>query len=313
MIDTLQKSVLEVPVDRPVEALTIALLRDVKHACAQLGAKFVLAGATARDILMWHLHDIRAPVATRDVDVAVCAVSWESHDALIELLVQTQRFRRHSKQQQKLLFKRSAEDYEGELDIVPFGQIEGPPGEIHWPPDGDIVMTVLGFQEAVDTAQPVSIGEGLVVPVVTLPAFVLLKLIAWKDRRLTKNTDSADLLFVLRHYIDAGNIERTYEQATDLLKAANFDVGLAAAGLLGRDVRGLAYPDTRAALHALLQSADAYEALRLDLQARAAMLLGGFINDSDALLAAFARELLTEENGSLNGTGPQVGSTGARA
>ncbi|MBM5656569.1 hypothetical protein GSH05_34835, partial [Burkholderia pseudomallei] len=154
-----------------------------------------LAGATARDILMWHLHDIRAPVATRDVDVAVCAVSWESHDALIELLVQTQRFRRHSKQQQKLLFKRSAEDYEGELDIVPFGQIEGPPGEIHWPPDGDIVMTVLGFQEAVDTAQPVSIGEGLVVPVVTLPAFVLLKLIAWKDRRLTKNTDSADLLF----------------------------------------------------------------------------------------------------------------------
>lgn len=267
MIDTLQKSVLEVPVDRPVEALTIALLRDVKHACAQLGAKFVLAGATARDILMWHLHDIRAPVATRDVDVAVCAVSWESHDALIELLVQTQRFRRHSKQQQKLLFKRSAEDYEGELDIVPFGQIEGPPGEIHWPPDGDIVMTVLGFQEAVDTAQPVSIGEGLVVPVVTLPAFVL------------------------RNYIDAGNIERTYEQATDLLKAANFDVGLAAAGLLGRDVRGLAYPDTRAALRALLQSADAYEALRLDLQARAAMLLGGFIDDSDALLAAFAREL----------------------
>ncbi|CFL54668.1 Uncharacterized protein conserved in bacteria [Burkholderia pseudomallei] len=153
----------------------------------------------------------------------------------------------------------------------------------------------------------------LVVPVVTLPAFVLLKLIAWKDRRLTKNTDSADLLFVLRNYIDAGNIERTYEQATDLLKAANFDVGLVAAGLLGRDVRGLAYPDTRAALRALLQSADAYEALRLDLQARAAMLLGGFIDDSDALLAAFARELLTEENGSRNGTGPQVGSTGARA
>lgn len=174
---------------------------------------------------MWHLHDIRAPVATRDVDVAVCAVSWESHDALIELLVQTQRFRRHSKQQ-KLLFKRSADDYESELDIVPFSQIEGPPGEIHWPPDGDIVMTVLGFQEAVDTAQPVSIGEGLVVPIVTLPAFVLLKLIAWKDRRLTKNTDSVDLLFVLRNYVDAGNIERTYEQATDLLTAANFDVSL---------------------------------------------------------------------------------------
>ena len=36
-------------------------------------------------------------------------------------------------------------------------------------------MTVLGFREAVDTAEPVDIGEDLVVPVVTLPAFVLLK------------------------------------------------------------------------------------------------------------------------------------------
>jgi len=61
-------------------------------------------------------------------------------------------------------------------------------------------MTVLGFQEAVDTAQLVEVGEGLVVPVVSIPAFVLLKLMAWKDRRIIKNTDASDLLFVLRNY-----------------------------------------------------------------------------------------------------------------
>lgn len=293
MTVTSQKNPLEVPAHRPMEALTIALLRDVKEACAELGAKFVLAGASARDILMWHLHGIRASVTTRDVDVAVCAVSWESHDALVKLLVQTERFRRHPKQQQKLLFKRSANDYESELDVVPFGQIERPPGKIHWPPEGDIVMTVLGFQEAVDTAQPVNIGEGLVVPVVTLHALVLLKLFAWYDRRLTKNTDATDLLFILRNYVDAGNIERTYEHAMDLLIAENFDVTLAAAGLLGRDVRDLQYPRTSAALRALLQSHDTYETLRQDLQARAAMQLGGFVDDSDALLAAFSKQLLT--------------------
>jgi predicted nucleotidyltransferase len=108
---------LNVPAERPVEPLTIALLRDVKDACAQLGTQFVLAGATARDILMWHLHDVKAPVATRDVDVAVCAVSWEFHDTLIDLLLQTKRFRRHPKQQQKFLFKRSPDDYEIELDV----------------------------------------------------------------------------------------------------------------------------------------------------------------------------------------------------
>src|ERR1700709_121193 len=95
MTDTLRKNMLEVPLERPVEAPTIALLCDVKDACAQLGAKFVLAGATARDILMWHLHDLKATVATRDVDVAVCAVSWEFHEALTELLVQPPRSSRH--------------------------------------------------------------------------------------------------------------------------------------------------------------------------------------------------------------------------
>lgn len=263
---------LKVPAERQVEPLTIALLRDVKDACAQLGTQFVLAGATARDILMWHLHDIKAPVATRDVDVAVCAVSWE---------------------QQKFLFKRSPDDYEIELDVVPFGQIEGPPGEIHWPPGGDIVMTVLGFQEAVDTAEPVDIGEDLVVPVVTLSAFVLLKLFAWKDRRLQKNTDAGDVLFVLRNYFQAGNIERTFEQALDLLEAAGSDPVLAAAGLLGRDVRNLAYPETQAALQALLQAPEDSERLRADLEARAATLLGGFVDDSDALLATFTKELLS--------------------
>jgi predicted nucleotidyltransferase len=289
---------LEVPVERPVEPLTIALLRDVKDACAQLDTQFVLAGATARDILTWHLHGIKAPVATRDVDVAVCTVSWEFHDMLIDLLLQTRRFRRHPKQQQKFLFKRSPDDYEIELDVVPFGQIEGPPGEIHWPPGGDIVMTVLGFQEAVDTAEPVNIGEDLVVPVVTLSAFALLKLFAWKDRRLQKNTDAGDILFVLRNYFQASNIERTFEKAQDLLEAVDSEPVLAAAGLLGRDVRNLAYPETQAALQALLQAPENAERLRADLEARAATLLGGFVDDSDALLATFTKELLSMDDGS---------------
>jgi predicted nucleotidyltransferase len=299
MTDTLQMQVPEVPAERPVEALTIALLREVKGACANVGARFVLAGATARDILMWHLHGIKAPVATRDVDVAVCAVSWEFHGALIELLVGTQHFRRHPRQQQKLLFKRDGDPYETELDVVPFGPIEGPPGEIRWPPGGDIVMTVLGFQEAVDTAQPINIGGELEVPVVTLPAFVLLKLFAWKDRRLDKNTDAGDLLFILRNYVEAGNIARVYEHAIDLLEAADFDVKVAAAGLLGREVRDMAYPDTRAAVRDLLQSPETRETLRLDLVARAATLVAGYIDDSDALLAAFATEFLS--NGLASG------------
>jgi predicted nucleotidyltransferase len=244
---------------------------------------------------MWHLHGIKAPVATRDVDVAVCAISWTFHEALIERLVQTKRFTRHSKQQQKLLFTRDGDRFESELDLVPFGAIETNHGEISWPPDGEIVMTVLGFQEAVDTAQSVKIGEGLEVPVVTLPAFVLLKLFAWKDRRLDKNTDAGDLLFVLRNYFEAGNAALVYEKAMHLLVEVDFEVKFAAAGLLARQVHDMAQPETRDALRAIFQSPELRETLRRDLQARAATLLTGFVDDGDALLDAFADGVLADE------------------
>ena len=115
-------------------------------------------------------------------------------------------------------------------------------------------MTVLGFQEAIDTAQRVEIGEGLLVPVVSIPAFVLLKLMAWRDRRTIKNTDASDLLFVLRNYFHAGNEERVYDEALDLLEACDFKVEIACAGLLARDARDVALAGTRDAVRALLQS-----------------------------------------------------------
>lgn len=40
----------------------------------------------------------------------------------------------------------------GEVDIVPFGEIEQDGSKIAWQPDGDIEMTVLGLAEALETA-----------------------------------------------------------------------------------------------------------------------------------------------------------------
>ncbi|MFT0172288.1 nucleotidyl transferase AbiEii/AbiGii toxin family protein [Paraburkholderia mimosarum] len=285
----------KVPAERPVHPLTIALLADVTHACETLGAQFVLAGASARDIQLWHIHGIKAPVATRDVDIAVCAVSWDVHHRLVETLLASGHFQRDAKAQQKLIFRREGDEFGVELDLVPFGPLEAPAGEIAWPPDGDTVMTVLGFQEAVDTAQLVEIGEGLVVPVVSIPAFVLLKLMAWKDRRTIKNTDASDLLFVLRNYFHAGNQERVYDEALDLLEACDFKVEIACAGLLARDACDVALAGTRDAVRALLQSDDTYATLQADLLARAAPLLfGEFVDDSDALLAAFAAQFMID-------------------
>jgi len=285
----------KVPAERPVDPLVVALLAAVKVTCAKTGTRFVLAGATARDIQFLHLHGVKAPTATRDVDVAVCAVSWEFHQRLIDALLATGDFTRDTKAQQKLIFRRKADAYGVQLDLVPFGPLEAPPGEISWPPDGQTVMNVLGFQEAIDTAQDIDIGEGVVVPVVTIPAFVLLKLMAWQDRRTKKNTDASDLLFVLRQYVNADNDVRLYEEGLDLLEACAFDPEIAAAGLLARDARDVAQPRTREAVRAIFMTPATLALLKNDLLARAATLaFGQVVDDYDKLLDAFAAQFIVD-------------------
>lgn len=295
MTDTSPILPLEVDERRPLEPAAVALLQAVGTACARLDAAFVVAGATARDILMWHVHGIRPVRATRDVDVAVCAVSWPFHERLVDALVATGQFTRAPKQQQKLLFDNGTRGFRTELDLVPFGPLETPPGEIAWPPAGEFVLNVLGFQEAVDTAQPVSVDARTVVPVASLPALALLKLLAWKDRRARQNSDAYDLLFLLRNFHDAGNRERVWEVAPDLLEAHAFQPGLAAAALLARDAKRIASPHTRDAVRALLSDEATYAALGQDLLARAfALLPGEFSDDADRYLDAFRNAFLVD-------------------
>ena len=295
MTDTSPTRPLEIDAHRPLEPAAVALLQAVGTACAQLDAAFVVAGATARDILMWHVHGIRPVRATRDVDVAVCAVNWPVHERLVDALVATGQFARAPKHRQKLLFDSGSPGFRTELDLVPFGPLETPPGEIAWPPGGDFVLNVLGFQEAVDTALAVSIGAGITVPVASLPALALLKLLAWKDRRARQNSDAYDLLFLLTHFHDAGNRERIWDAAPDLLERHDFQPALAAAALLARDAKRIASPHTHDAIHALLSDDATYATLAQDLQARAfALLPGEFNDDADRYLDAFRGGFLAD-------------------
>lgn len=279
---------LKVGTDRPLEPATIALLKNHNEATSRLGAPFVVAGATARDIILWHVYGQPRARATRDVDVAVCAVSWDEHRMLLTELQAGGHFISDSKQQQRLWFIDTGNEYKLPLDIVPFGRIEQPEGSIAWPPDGDTVMNVLGFQEAVDSAVQVEIDDGLAVPVATLPALTLLKVMAWKDRRAENNKDASDLLLLLRNYLDAGNKERIWEVAEDLLNEHEFDLTLAACGLLGRDAKDIALGATTDAIAAILADADTYELLRRDIVACAAgPLLDDYVDGSEESLSAF--------------------------
>jgi len=122
-----------------VHPVTAALLVHVKEAAHRLSVPFVVAGATARDLVLWHVHGVRADRATRDVDVAVCAISWDAYAALIAGLGRTGLFRAINGAQQTLVFDDPNVGRPVPLDLVPFGELEAPEGSVAWPPRGDVV------------------------------------------------------------------------------------------------------------------------------------------------------------------------------
>jgi predicted nucleotidyltransferase len=103
-------------------------------------------------------------------------------------------------------------------------------------------MNVAGFEEALTTSIAMELAEGLSVRVASLPGLALLKMLAWSDRGHESNTDATDLYRLLTAYADAGNTDRLYERELGLLEEMGFDMELAGAELLGRDVSGLCSP-----------------------------------------------------------------------
>jgi len=82
----------------------------------------------------------------------------------------------------------------------------------------------------------------------------LLKLVAWSDRGRETDKDAVDLYRLLASYADAGNADRIYDKELKLLETVGYDMELAGAELLGRDVRRLASPRVLEQIRTLLES-----------------------------------------------------------
>ena len=98
-------------------------------------------------------------------------------------------------------------------------------------------MNALGFSEVASTTLGFRLPGRVDVQVVPLHALALLKLVAWSDRHLRK--DSHDLFVIARNYLDAGNSDRLFESGLDIVARDDFDYEEAGAELLGRDLAPL--------------------------------------------------------------------------
>jgi predicted nucleotidyltransferase len=205
------------------------LIADVQSKVPKIDILLVVA--TARDLLLFYAHGIKATRGTEDIDLAFAVASWTDFEKLRNSLLRSDAFRSHPSGAHRLLYRQDMV-----LDLIPFGGLENADGTISWPPHGDTVMSVLGFEEAFESSIDVLLPSARQVAVVSLPMLAVLKVLAWSERRtLAPRKDASDLLLILQNYLDAGNSERLYSEASQLLESPDFDYELAGAWLAGRD------------------------------------------------------------------------------
>jgi predicted nucleotidyltransferase len=228
--------------DRAVLGSLARLLSSVRRAADD--TPLLLVGAAARDIFVAHAHGIAMQRATEDTDLALAVRDWKAFLRVRKALLASGTFTAEGPAH-RLWFG------DQRLDIMPFGGVERPDRSIAWPPEGVEVMNVRGLTEALATAVVVRLPGGVSIDVACLPALALLKIWAWEDRKYTTpGKDASDLWMFLRHYAEAGNEDRLYDQESEGLASFAFDLEKAGAWLLGKDARDvLAHgPDPRGSL-----------------------------------------------------------------
>lgn len=199
---------------------------------------FYMVGATARDIVLEVAYGIERSRATKDIDFGVEVSGLEEFQALKQALVDTGDFHA-TKLAQRLMFRDGLP-----VDIVPFGDFASEDKSFGWsPPHDDTEMNILGFEEAFEHALQVRLSSDPAIEVkIASPAgWALLKIISWHDRPSPDcQKDAQDLALILSHYFETFIIDELYEKEEALLADEGFDLEIAGARLLGRDIAAIA-------------------------------------------------------------------------
>jgi len=224
-----------------IDNLTIEIFHCIAHVADSLNIPFFVIGAAARDIILQYGYGILTTRATVDIDFGVQVSDWEHYKQLRDGLISTGEFTSDKKKAQRILFEKNFP-----VDIIPFGAIANLDNSVSWPPDHEVEMSTLGFEESYCHSLTVRLRSDPILDVQfsSLPGLALMKIISWHDRYPERKRDAKDLIFLMRNYLDTGNEERLYNEEADLLEEENFDYLRASARLLGRDIAAILNPKT---------------------------------------------------------------------
>lgn len=223
----------------------VALYGDIGDVAKSLDIDFLVVGAMARDLVLVHGFGSTIERGTRDVDFGINVASWEDFETLKAQLIE-QGFEQ-DKQKAHRLTRSDSQNLPWEVDIVPFGNIAADDSTISWPPDQAVVMSVLGFTEAMENAFFVQISDDpeMTIPVASPAGVAILKLVAWVEREVeVKPKDAMDLGYLIESYTKIPEIfAAVYEEGC--MEAQDWDETKASAMKLGKDAGLIVLPPTK--------------------------------------------------------------------
>jgi predicted nucleotidyltransferase len=274
-----------ISLERPVDPLTLSILELIDRLLRHAKIRYMLVGATARDLLLYHVFGHAVTRATYDLDFAILVDSWEQFTIVKQMFLDVPGFTDKGRNAQRLYYKPTGASFETIVDIIPFGKLETAERTIVWPPDADVVMNVAAFSDVFENSLRVQVRPSLTIPIASLPGLIVLKLFAWLDRH--EGRDVQDIRRLIETYADAGNVNRLYEEEVDELERVGFDTTLTGAFLLGKDAQRITDENVRTRL---LTSLSGKELPALVFQlARTMSALDDRTESAEVLLGGFFR------------------------
>ncbi len=200
------------------DPLVAGALADLSRGLHSLHVRFCLIGALVPELLL-----ATAPSSlTLDADVTVLIESLDEFEKLKDRLG-------------AFGFARTSPSFRlnhtngGRVDLIPYGEALAPQGILQLEPG--LKLNVAGYGLIVPNAVLGKVGPDLEVPVVPIPLYVLIKLVAFGDRRQAK--DLSGVLHCLRYYVEDDDRKYGLEHGG---APVPFEMG--SAYLVGTDGRG---------------------------------------------------------------------------
>lgn len=219
-----------------LEPALLAVVTDLERGLRDLGVPFAVVGALVPELLL----DARPARMTNDADVTVTVESLADFEALKDRLAAFGFSRTRAPH-------RLQHQSGGLADVLPFSHAIAPEGRLEL--DDGSVLNMAGFEHVAASAVEIAIDGGPTLPLVALPLYALLKLVAYSDRKAAK--DLAGVFHCLRFYLE--DDDRRYG-------AEHEGVGVpfeyTGAYLLGTDGRPFLSPEVSLAARTVLDRFD---------------------------------------------------------